>query len=111
MIRAKKLGSRRTALFGLIVLSASEALAGNVRLTASQYFCQVQIREGNFLNPDDNPVVFDRSMSQGQQFTGREGTQVCYRRSSNPADCNSGLMANPMCASHGISGIYDASID
>ena len=50
-------------------------------------------------------------MSQGQQFTGREGTQVCYRRSSNPADCNSGLMANPMCASHGISGIYDASID
>jgi hypothetical protein len=91
--------------------SSLRVFAGNVRLTASQNFCQVQICEGNFLDADANPVVFDQRMNQGQQFTGREGTQVCYRRSNNPPDCNTGLMAIPVCASHSISGTYDASLD
>jgi hypothetical protein len=98
-------------LSGVALIDPVEALAGNVRLTASQGFCQVQIREGNWADPDQNPVTFNGPMSSGQQYVGSEGNQVCYRRSNNPSDCSSGLTVSATCASHTISGTYDASIN
>lgn len=62
---------------------------GQVRLVSNvwnQTIPDVEIREGKFLDPEQNQLVYRGPVAYGQWFLSAEGVTQSYRRSTNPSD-------------------------
>jgi hypothetical protein len=64
-------------------------------MTAWNYLPRVQISQGNNYDCSLNTLVYDRGMQNGFQQTwpgtGENGDDVCWRRTSDPLNPQSGL--------------------
>lgn len=95
----------KLALFLFFSAIASAATAGKVILINDiyDYLPRVEIREGNWENPESNDLVFSGSLVRGQEFKSRDEVMQCYRRSGDPSNPKSGF-TNWRCNSRTISG-------
>lgn len=93
------------------VVFSSPAWSGCIILKSNQSWALVEVREGKFLNSDQNPVIFGPSpVGVGVVKTGAEDTMICYRRENIPGVPGSGLMTSAMCSTRNISGCEDMYI-
>jgi hypothetical protein len=96
----------------LAAFDASVASAGNVLLVADKWdsIAYIQIREGNDADPNQKRLVYTGALRRGQQHRGTEGQDLCYRRSSDPANARSPV-TRFRCVSHPGAGTMTVSID
>lgn len=106
----------RTILLALMFVAAGAEIAYGGQITGrpTQYFCQVKVIECNLADLDKCPLRRNGPMRPGGP--GEEGAigsltgHLCYKRSNNPPDCGSGLMANWQCFTNTISRPNDVEI-
>lgn len=65
---------------------------GQVRLVSDTwgFIAAVEITEGHYADPGQNPVVFSGSVSLGQTFLSQVDVVQSYRRCNIPDDAKSG---------------------
>lgn len=81
---------------------------GQVRLVSDtwDFVAAVEVREGNYVEPESNTLVFTGSVFRGWVRMAPMDVQQCYRRCNNPSNANSGW-TGWHCNSHVLSGIED----
>lgn len=99
--------------FGLWILVVAQAAAGTVTLHAERYFCEVYFSIGPAVNPDDESQIFvtEYDVDAGFEITSAPHSQICYKRTRDFVNCDTGLQDNWYCHSNPISGIEEVGID
>ena len=96
----------RRRLLTIICLSlpTQNVYGGTVTLEAASNWCCVEVRSGNLIPAEANPVVRSGPVSPGPVYQGLEDEAVCFRRENNQGDANSGMEVNINCDTPFTSG-------
>lgn len=95
-------------LIVIVLLYPSVSFAGTVKLLSDawDYICKVQVTGG--MDAPNTSVATFSNVRKGWSVS--RSDRLCYRRSGNPDDCDSGY-SDWRCINQMISGTYEFSLD
>jgi hypothetical protein len=91
-MRTKKAFVRFSLCFAFGFSSAVAESAGVVlRSETFLKICKIEVSKGTHSRGADNKIVFSGPIEKGWSYETHDGDYLCYRRSSDPANCWSQL--------------------
>jgi hypothetical protein len=88
-----------------VVTVCQFAEAAGVALRSDTYLkiCRIELSKGPYSAGGKNPIVFSGSVEKGWSYQTRDADYLCYRRSTDPANCWS-LMSAYRCSTWTMNG-------